>query len=152
MGESPVIDSREAAMPKPYSQDLRERVVRAVEAGASCHEAAATFEIGVSSAIRWVAQFRQSGSVAAKPMGGKRSPLDAHKDWLLALIAAEPDLTLQEIRARLAARGIMAAASSVWRFCDRHDLTFKKKSARGRAGAQRRARSPRAVEARAAAA
>ena len=55
-----------------------------------------------SSAIRWVAQFRQNGSLAAKPMGGKRSPLDAHKDWLLKLIAAEPDLTLQEIRGRLA--------------------------------------------------
>jgi transposase len=139
-------------MPKPYSRDLRERVVRAVEAGASCHEAAATFEIGVSSAIRWVAQFRRSGSVAAKPMGGKRSPLDAYKDWLLALIRAEPDLTLQEIRARLAARGILVAASSVWRFCDRHGLTFKKKSTRHRAGAQRRARGTRAVEARAAAA
>ena len=139
-------------MPKPYSQDLRKRVVRAVEAGASCHEAAATFEIGVSSAIRWVAQFRQNGSLAAKPMGGKRSPLDAHKDWLLKLIAAEPDLTLQEIRARLAGRGVMVSASSVWRFCDRHGLTFKKKSACGRAGAQRRTRCARAVEARAAAA
>ena len=115
-------------MPKAYSRDLRERVVRAVEAGASCHEAAATFEVGVSSAIRWVARWRQSGSVAAKPMGGKRSPLDAHKDWLLALIAAEPDLTLQEIRGRLRTRGIIVAASSVWRFCDRHDLTFKKKA------------------------
>ena len=101
-------------------------MVGAVEAGASCHEAAATFEVGVSSAIRWVARWRQTGSVAAKPMGGKRSPLDAHKDWLLALIAAEPDLTLQEIRGRLRARGMIVAASSVWRFCDRHDLTFKK--------------------------
>src|SRR2546426_2323053 len=83
-------------MPKPYSQDLRERVVRAFEAGASCHEAAATFEVSVSSAIRWVARWRQTGSVAAKPMGGKRSPLDAHKDWLLALIASEPDLRSEE--------------------------------------------------------
>ena len=58
----------------------------------------------MSSAIRWVARWRQTGSVAAKPMGGKRSPLDAYKDWLLALIAAEPDLTLQEIRGRLRAR------------------------------------------------
>jgi transposase len=64
-------------MPKPYSQDLRERVVRAVEAGASCHEAAAAFEVSPSSAIRWVARWRQTGSAAAKPMGGKRSPLDA---------------------------------------------------------------------------
>jgi transposase len=96
-----------------------------------------------------VAQFRRIGSVAAKPMGGKRSPLDAHKDWLLALIAAEPDLTLQEIRARLAARSIMVAASLVWRFCDRHALTVCMPPNRS---AQRRARGPRAVEARAAAA
>jgi transposase len=73
-------------MPKPYSRDLRERVVRAVEAGASCHEAAAAFEVGVSSAIRWVARWRQTGLVAAKPMGGKCSPLDAHTPWLLELI------------------------------------------------------------------
>ena len=151
-GESGGIDSRGATMPRPYSQDLRERVVGTVEAGASCHEAAATFEVGVSSAIRWVARFRQTGSVQAKPMGGSRSPLDAHKDRLLALIAAEPDLTLQEIRSRLAARGIFVAASSVWRFCDRHDLTFKKKPARLRAGARGRAGGPRTVEARTAAA
>ena len=88
-------------MPKPYSQDLRERVVRAVEAGASCYEAAAAFEVSVSSTIRWVARLRRSGSVAAKRMGGRRSPLDAHEDWLRALIAAEPDLTLEEIRGRL---------------------------------------------------
>jgi transposase len=118
----------ERTMPKPYSQDLRDRVVRAVEMGASCHEAAATFEIGVSSAIRRVARWRGTGSAAAKPMGGKRSPLDAHKAWLLDLIVAEPDLTLQEIRGRLRARGIEVGASSVWRFCDRHDITFKKKS------------------------
>lgn len=115
-------------MPKPYSQDLRDRVVRAVEAGASCHEAAAAFEVSPSSAIRWIARWRQTGSAAAKPMGGKRSPLDAHAQWLLALIAAEPDLTLEEIRGRLNQRGIRVAASSVWRFCDRHDLTFKKKA------------------------
>jgi transposase len=139
-------------MPRPYSQDLRERVVRAVEAGASCHEAASTFEIGVSSAIRWVARWRQSGSVAAKPRGGKCSPLDAHAEWLLALIAAEPDLTLEEIRGRLRTRGIIVGASSVWRFCDRHNLTFKKKPARRRTGARRRARGTRELEARAAAA
>src|SRR5205823_12528313 len=102
-------------MPKAYSRDLRERVVGAVEAGASCHEPAATFEVGVSSAIRWVARWRQTGSVAAKPMGGKRSPLDADRDWLLALIAAEPDVALQEIRGRLRARGMIVAAGWVWR-------------------------------------
>jgi transposase len=108
--------------------------------------------IGVSSAIRWVARFRQTGSSAAKPTGGKRSPLDEHKEWLLELIAAEPDLTLQEIRARLRTLGIIVAASSVWRFCERHDLTFKKKPARRRTGARGRAHGAHELEARAAAA
>ena len=113
-------------MPKPYSRDLRERVVRAVEAGASCHEAAAAFEVSPSSAIRWVARWRQTGTVVAKPMGGKRSPLDIHAEWLLELIAAEPDLTLQEIRGRLRACGVFVSASSVWRFFDRHHIIQKK--------------------------
>lgn len=139
-------------MAKPYSQDLRERVVRAVEAGASRHEAAAAFEVSPSSAIRWVARWRRSGSVAAKPMGGKRSPLDAHRNWLLGLVAAEPDLTLEEIRGRLGGRGIMVSASSVWRFYDRHDISFKKKPARSRTRPRRRPHGARELETRAAAA
>jgi transposase len=119
---------RETTMPKPYSRDLRERVVRAVEAGGSCHEAAAAFEVSASSAIRWVARWRRTGSLMAKPMGGKRSRLDIHKEWLLELIAEEADLTLEEIRGRLRARGIAVSASSVWRFFDRHNITFKKKA------------------------
>jgi transposase len=136
---------------RPFSQDLRERVVRAVEAGGSCHEAAAAFEVSPSSAIRWVARWRQTGSAKAKPMGGKRSPLDAHKRWLLELIAAEPDLTLEEIRGRLRGRGITVSASSVWRFYDRHDITFKKKPARSRTRPRRRPHRARELEARAAA-
>ena len=139
-------------MPKPYSRDLRERVVGAVEAGASCHEAAAVFEVSPSSTIRWVARWRQSGLVAAKPMGGKHSLLDDHKEWLPELIAAEPDLTLEEIRGRLRGHDIVVSASSVWRFCHRHDITFKKKPARSRTGARRRPHGTRELEARAAAA
>lgn len=139
-------------MPKPYSQDLRERVVRAVEAGASRHEAAAAFEVSVSSAIRWVARFRRTGLVAPKRMRGRRSPLDAHKDWLLGLIAAEPDLTLEEIRGRLRARGICVSASSVWRFFDRHAITFKKRPARIRTRSLRRAHRTCELAAQAAAA
>jgi transposase len=139
-------------MPKPYSQDLRERVIRAVEAGASCHEAAAIFEVSPSSAIKWVARWRRTGSVAAKPMGGKRSPLDAHKEWLLALTAAEPDLTLEEIRGRLKDRGLAVSASSVWRFYDRHTISFKKKPARRRARPRRRPSGACELETRTAAA
>ena len=136
-------------MPRAYSQDLRERVIGAVEAGASCREAAAVFEVSPSSAIRWVALWRRTGTVAAKPVGGKRSPVDAHKELLLALIAAEPDLTLEEIRGKLRQHGIVVSASMVWRFFDRHDISFKKKSARGRTGASRRGAGAPALEARA---
>jgi len=139
-------------MPKPYSRDLRERVVRAVETGVSRHEAAATFEVSPSSAIRWVTRWRQIGCLAAKRMGGKRSPLDIHKEWLFELIAKEPDLTLEEIRGRLRAHGIAVSASSVWRFFDRHKVTFKKKPARCRTGSRGRPHSTQKVETRAAAA
>jgi hypothetical protein len=64
--------------------------------------------------------------VAAKLIGGKRSLLDAHQRWLLELVAAEPDLTMEEIRGRVRARRIRVSASSVWRFYDRNDITFKK--------------------------
>jgi hypothetical protein len=100
---------REMTMRKPYSRDLRGRVVRAVEAGASCHEAAAAVEVSPSSAIRWVARRRQTGSVAAKPMGGKRSALDVHEKWLVDLIVAELDLTLEEIRGRCGRAAFLSA-------------------------------------------
>jgi transposase len=134
-------------MPKPYSQGLRERIVRTVDAGASCHEAAAIFQLSPSSAIKCVARWRQSGSVAAKPMGRKRSPLDAHKEWLMELPAAEPDLTLQEIRVRLTERQIVVRASSVWRFYECHNISFKK-TARCRTRPQRRPRDACKLETR----
>src|SRR6266446_5898853 len=120
-------------MPRAYSQDLRERVIGAVETGASCREAAAVFEVSPSYAIRWVALWRRTGTVAAKTVGGKRSPVDAHKELL-------PDLTLEEIRGKLRQHGIVVSASMVWRFFDRHDISFKKKPARGGARSRRRPR------------
>ena len=137
-------------MPKPYSLDLRERVVRAVEAGASCREAAATFEIGVSSAIRWVSLKEETGAVAPRPRGGKsRSPLEPHADWLLQLTRAQPDLTLEAIVARCGEEiGLETSEASLRRFFKRHAITFKKKPARGRAGAARRGAGPRTLEGR----
>ena len=72
-------------MAKPYSMDLRERVVAAVEEeGLSRNEAAARFGIGISTAINWVSRFRQTGSVAPGQMGGHkpRAISGAHRDWL----------------------------------------------------------------------
>ena len=81
-------------MPRPYSQDLRVRLIGAVEAGASARLAARLFGVSASTAVKWVARRRRTGSVAAPPMGGSfRSPLDDHEAWILALVnEAGPDL------------------------------------------------------------
>ena len=123
-------------MAKGYAEDLRVRVVALVEAGESRREAARLLDVGASSAVRWLDRWTTTGSVAAKPGTGHcRSPLEAHTQWLLDLVAAEPDLTLDEIRVRLAREmKLKAGRSSVGRFFDRHDVSFKKNSARRRTG------------------
>jgi transposase len=124
-------------MAKPYSVDLRSRVVAVVvEGGASCRETAVRFSVGVSSVVRWVQLFRRNGSVAAKPMGGDRnSRLGDERDWLLAWIAAAPDLTLEELRRELADRGVPVGYGTVWRFFAKENITFKKNRVRHRARA-----------------
>jgi len=122
--------------------DLRERVLEAVETGASRREAAERFEVCPSSAIKWMQRWQETGSVAAKPSGGSTSPLEKHADWLLALIGERPDLTLDEIVVAMRKRRITGSRSAVWRFYARHGISFKKKPARG--GATAAGRSPRA--------
>jgi transposase len=123
-------------MAKGYSKDLRVRTIELIEAGESAREAARILNIGVSTAIRWADRWRKTVSVDAKPGTGHcRSPLEQHKQWLIDLIVAEPDLTLEEIRARLRSQKKQKVGiGSVWRFFDRHDITFKKNTARLRAG------------------
>ena len=98
-------------MPKPCSLELRERVVEAVESGASRREAAEWFDVSPSSAIKWMQRRHETGSIAPKPSGGSLSPLEAHADFLLALIADHPDLTLDEIVAAMRKRRILAAVA-----------------------------------------
>lgn len=119
-------------MSRPYSEDLRWRAVAAVTAGMSRRRAAEVFSVGVSSVIRWVDRHRQTGSVSAKPMGGDRGSRieGADREWLLARIAARPDLSLQELRRELAERGLVVGYGTVWRFCDRERLPLKKNPAR----------------------
>ena len=116
-------------MPKSYSGDLRERVIEAVEFGASQREAAERFEVSVSSAVKWLQRWRESGSAAPKPRGGSASPLEKHKARVLAVIAGQPDLTLVETVTELRKQRIRTSRSSLWRFLDRHGITFKKKPA-----------------------
>jgi transposase len=124
-------------MAQGYSNDLRERVVGFVDSGEAAREAARTFNIAPSTAIRWVQRWQSTGSIAAKPgTGHARSPLAEHRQWLLGLIAGEPDLILEEVRERLiATHGLKSSLSAICRFYRRQGLTFKKNRARSRAGA-----------------
>jgi len=120
-------------MARPYSVDLRERAVNAVEGGMSRRKAASLFQVANSTVIEWVRVWRESGSLAAKPMGGDHnSRLKGERDWLLARIEAVPDLTLEEIRAELAARGLRVGYGTVWRFFAAEGISFKKNRARRR--------------------
>jgi transposase len=73
------------------------RVIRFVETGGSRREAAEQFDIGVSSAIRWMQRFREDGTCEPMPRGGSTSPLEKYAEQILAFIRERPDLTLDEI-------------------------------------------------------
>jgi transposase len=111
-----------------YSNDLRVRVIEVVEGGAAARAAARQFVIGDSTAIRWAKRWRETGSYQAKTNKGQsRSPLKKHEGWLLALVKEEPDLTLEEIQRRLLEElQHKAGIGSIWRFFDRHGISFKK--------------------------
>lgn len=113
-------------MPKSLSGDLRERVIEAVQAGASRREAAERFEISASSAVKWLQRWRDHGVCAPKPRGGSRSILEDYAERILALIDEQPDRTLDELLAAMHRRRIPGSRSALWRFLDRHDITLKK--------------------------
>lgn len=118
-------------MVKPYSVDLRERVVGRVEGGLSVREVAETFEVSVSSVVKWSQRKRQTGSVAAKPMGSRQArSLAAQRDWMLTRIAEKPDITLRELVAELRMQSIDTSYGSVWRLLKDEGISFKKKPAR----------------------
>ncbi len=122
-------------MTSALSRDLRDRVVAAVREGASCREAARAFSVSVASVVRWSQLERATGSTAPRPRGARRRlVLLAERDWLLARVAAAPDLTVRALRAELGeVRGRRVGYGAVWRFLAREGLTFKKKPARRRA-------------------
>jgi transposase len=116
-------------MARTLSMDLRERVIAAISAGESCRRVAARFDIGIATAIRWNALARKTGSVAAQPRGGDRHShrIEAHAELLLSTVAAQPDITLAELQALLLKeRNESVAISTLWRFFNRHGLTYKK--------------------------
>jgi transposase len=123
-------------MVKPYSQDLRSRVIAAVEEeGLSRREAAHRYRVSESSAIKWVRAYKRTGRTRPRAMGGdRRSVLKPQTVWLLGLIEREKDLTLSAVAARLLAEhGIKADVPMLSRFFKAQGFSFKKKSLRHRA-------------------
>src|SRR6476620_8217841 len=118
-------------MPKPYSLDRRERVVRFVDEGHSRHAAAAHFRVSVSFVVNLVKAFRVRGSLAPKPSGGRRhAKLEPHRAFLLEKAA----ITMPELAAELAAATCEKAdPASLSRWLIRIGYRFKKNSAGQRA-------------------
>jgi transposase len=117
-------------MARAYSADMRERVIARVESGASRREAAEHYEVSASTAVIWVKCFRETGRCSARPRGGSTSPLEQHAEFLLALIEDEPDLTLDEVLSAMRKHKVPGGRTAVWRFFQRHKITFKKSAAR----------------------
>lgn len=133
-------------MARPYSMDLRERVIFAIHSGMSCHQAAVQFRVAVSTAVRWVQQFRLTGSAAAGRMGGHRPKgiRGEHRDWLIERCHST-DFTLRGLIVELAERGLKVGYRSVWTFVHAEGLSYKKKPHRPRTGSSRRRAAARAV-------
>jgi transposase len=135
-------------MTRPYSSDLRERVVEAVDEGATRLEAAERFGVSVSSAVRWHQAWRETGTFEAKSCGGSCSPLDDYAEEILALVEEQDDRTLDEIVAVMRKRWIPGSRTALFRFLERRGITHKrmarpvcKDDFTGRVGLHQRIRS-----------
>src|ERR1044072_2267559 len=118
-------------MTRPLSNDLRERVVAAVQRGESCRAVASRFGVAVSSVVKWSQRYRATGSVAPGKMGGHRKPLlNPHRGFILARIGQTPHPTLHGLKDELAARGVIVSHNAVWLFLRREGLRFKKNTVR----------------------
>ena len=124
-------------MPRPYSIDLRERVIEAIAAGASRRETAEQFGLSPSVVIIWAQRWEATGSIAPTPTGGSVSPLDEHEDFILGLIKEQPDM-LDEIVAALAKAKIGGSRTAVWRFFDRHGTLYAEEQRRADVARARR--------------
>jgi transposase len=130
-----------------YSQDLRERVLRALERGDRPTEIARRFEV---SRI-WVYQVRdrvqRTGERCSLPIGGhRRSRLAGLEPLLCSWVAAQPGITVEELQQRLKQEGVSIKAGALWHQLNKLSLTLKKNAARRRAIARGSANSRRLIK------
>jgi transposase len=116
-------------MSKALSVDLRERVLRAVAAGATHRQAAARFGVSPASVSRWRVREREQGHVRPKALGGDRKSgrIDAHEDAILEALGPEADRSIEEVRQVLKKQGLIFSFGSLQRFFKRHAITRKKR-------------------------
>ena len=133
-------------MTRPYSNDLRERVVALVRSGSTVRVVAERFGVAVSSVVKWSQREARTGAVTPARMGGYRKPILAPcHDWLLGRVQETPEVTMIALRDELRARGVRVSHDTVWRDLRNSGLSFKKKPARLRAGSARRGAAAGAV-------
>ena len=115
-------------MARPYSMDLRLRVMEAVGRGLAYEEVVTRFRVSNSSILRWTRRLRETGRFAALPMGGKKPfVLAEQRAWMQERLAAKPDLTLRALLGELHERGIEVSYFAVWHLVRRSGLSFKKR-------------------------
>jgi transposase len=115
-------------MGRPYSTDLRERVVASVlEGGLSRNKAAARFAVAVSTVVIWAKRYQETGSVAPGQMGGhKPKAIRGEHETFLTQRVREGAFTLRGLVRELAERGLKVDYRSVWNFVHAEKLSFKK--------------------------
>ena len=115
-------------MGKPYSLDLRKRVVSAIAGGMSRNRAAKQFGVAISTAIGWMRRVEETGTVEPGQMGGHKPKAVSgdHAVWLSQRIG-DGDFTIRGLVAELAGRGLKVDDHSVWDFVHAEKLSFKKK-------------------------
>ena len=115
-------------MPRPYSNDLRRKVVLTVEAGRSCRQTAGLFKVSVSFVIKLMQRVQATGEVSPAQFGGyKTSPLKMHEADLRRWVAERSDITIAELQSRLLERGTRTSPAAIARFLAKLGLTRKKR-------------------------
>ena len=116
-------------MGRAYSEDLRERFGRALDRGMSARAAARLLEVSASTGVKWAQQWRATGKLSAKAMGGRRPVvLEGEREWLLARLERQCDPTVSDLVTALREeRGVVVCRDTLWRFLKRCGKTFKKR-------------------------
>lgn len=126
-------------MTRPYSIDLRERVLRRVEKGETIRSVAEAFGISPSCVSKWGSLKRKTGDVAPGKYGGHKKPVLSGEiaEWLRTRMRSSA-FTLRGLVVELAERGVKTHPRAVWVFAHAEGLSFKKNRRRLGAGAPRR--------------